>query len=92
VNRLRKNLKSVSISAAGRNQIGDIGLSGEKQYFAIRALLLHFNRQFNPRQHRHRHFGNEEVRGIIPSGLDSLKGLSEKAGIETLTAQNRREA
>ncbi len=54
------------------------GCPEKQQYFAIRALLLHFNCQFNPRQHGHRYFRNEEVRGIIPSGLDSLKGLEWK--------------
>ena len=92
MSRLRENLKIVSVGPAGRKQISGTGLPGEQQYFAIRAVRLHLNRQFNPQQHGHRYFGNEEVRGIIPSGLESLTGVREKAGIEALIAQNQVEA
>ena len=91
MNRLWKDLKSVPVSPAGHSQFSGIGLSREEQDFATRAVPSHSNCQFNPRQDGHRYFGNEEVRGIILSGLESLKGLSEKAGIEAPIAQNLRE-
>ena len=88
MNWFRKNVKCVPISPAGRKRISRIGLAGEQKYFAIGALLLHFKRHFYPRQRGHRYFGNEEVRRIIPSSLDSQKGLSEKAGVEAVIAQS----
>jgi hypothetical protein len=61
---------------------------GEQQYFALRAMFPHFNRQLNPGQPRHHDVGDKQVRSLAKSGLQSVKRFGEGGGFEALVAQD----